>query len=102
MGYDVAMIVGVLKVDLDLTDIGSLKDKRSVVRPIVLKLMNKFSVHAAEVDQQDVHDAATLGVVMCGNEQKHVNEVLSKVQDWLEHHQFEASVADVEMEFIRL
>jgi uncharacterized protein YlxP (DUF503 family) len=96
------MIVGVLKVELELTDIGSLKDKRSVVKPLVLKVMNKFDVHAAEVEQQDVHDAATLGVVMCGNDQRHVNEVLSKVADWLENHQFEAHVADVEMEFMTL
>ena len=95
----VAMIVGVLKVELELTDIGSLKDKRSVVKPIVQKIMNRFSVHAAEVAQQDTHDAATIGVVMCGNEQRHVNEVLSKVQDWLEEHQFEAHVADVELAF---
>ena len=97
-----AMIVGVLKAELELTDIGSLKDKRSVVKPIVLKIMNKFNVHAAEVEQQDVHDAATIGVVMCGNDQRFINEVLSKVSEWLEHHQFEAHVADIELEFIHL
>lgn len=96
------MVVGVLRAELELTDIGSLKDKRSVVKPIVLKLMNKFQVHAAEVDQQGDHDAATIGVVLCGNEQRHVNEVLSKVAEWLEHHQFEAHVADIETEFIQV
>lgn len=96
------MIIGVAKVELELTDIGSLKDKRSVVKPIVQKLMNKFSVHAAEVERQDEHDAATIGVVLCGNEQRHVNEVLSKAVDWLENHQFEAHVADVETEFIQV
>ncbi|MDB5101059.1 MAG: hypothetical protein JWM80_5480 [Cyanobacteria bacterium RYN_339] len=96
------MIIGVAKVELELTDIGSLKDKRSVVKPIVQKLMNKFALHAAEVGQNDVHDAATIGVVLCGNEQRHVNEVLSKAIEWLENHQFEAHVADVETEFIQV
>jgi len=96
------MIIGVAKVELELTDIGSLKDKRSVVKPIVQKLMNKFNVQAAEVEQQDVHDAATVGIVLCGNEQRHVNEVLSKALEWLEHHQFEAHVADVETDFIHV
>jgi hypothetical protein len=96
------MIIGVAKVELELTDIGSLKDKRSVVKPIVQKLMNKFALHAAEVERQDEHDAATIGVVLCGNEQRHVNEVLSKAVDWLENHQFEAHVADVETEFIQV
>jgi uncharacterized protein YlxP (DUF503 family) len=96
------MIIGVAKVELELTDIGSLKDKRSVVKPIVQKLMNKFQLHAAEVDRNDEHDAATIGVVLCGNDQRHVNEVLSKAVDWLENHQFEAHVADVETEFIQV
>ena len=61
-----------------------------------------FSVHAAEVERQDEHDAATIGVVLCGNEQRHVNEVLSKAVDWLENHQFEAHVADVETELIQV
>ena len=94
------MIVAVARVDLELTDIGSLKDKRSIVKPIVLKLMNKFNVQAAEVDQLDDHDAATIGIVMCANEQRHANEVLSKAIEWLEHHQFDAHVADVETQFI--
>ena len=95
------MIVGILKVELELADIGSLKDKRSIVKPIVAKLMHQFHVHAAEVERQDEHDAATLGVVMCGNDQRHVNEVLSKVSEWLETRQFEAHVADVELTFMQ-
>lgn len=96
------MIVGVARVDLELTDIGSLKDKRSIVKPIVQKVMNKFNIHAAEVDDQDVHDSAVIGLTMCANEQKHVNEVLSKAVDWIENHQFDAHVADVEMEFLQV
>ena len=48
----------------------------------------------------DEHDAATIGIVMVANEQKHANEVISKAVDWLENHQFEAHVADVETQFI--
>jgi hypothetical protein len=94
------MIVGVATVELELTDIGSLKDKRAIVRPIVQKLMNQFSVMAAEVDALDDPDAATLGIVLCANDQQHANRVLSKALDWLEHHQFEAHVADVATEFL--
>ncbi|MEB3195910.1 MAG: DUF503 domain-containing protein [Candidatus Sericytochromatia bacterium] len=94
------MIVGIARVELELTDIGSLKDKRSIVKPIVQKLMNQFAVMAAEVDSLDDTEAATLGLVLCANEQAHANRVLSKAIDWLEHHQFEAHVADVETQFL--
>lgn len=94
------MIVGVARVELEIADNDSLKGKRSVIKPIIVKLMNKFSLHAAEVGRLDAHEAATIGLVLCGNDQRHVNEVLSKAVDWLENHQFDAHVADVEMEFI--
>lgn len=96
------MIVAVATVELELTDIGSLKDKRSIVKPIVQKLMNQFSVMAAEVDSLDDPEAATIGIVLCANEQPHANRVLSKAIDWLEHHQFEAHVADVETQFLTM
>ena len=96
------MIVGVVSVELEIPENNSLKGTRSVVKPIVLKVMNKYNIHAAEVGQLDSLDSATIGLVMCGNDQRHVNEVLSKAVDWLEHHQFEANVADIEMEFMHV
>jgi uncharacterized protein YlxP (DUF503 family) len=94
-----AVIIGSVQVELELTDIGSLKDKRSIVKPLILKLMQKFTLHAAEVDQLDVHHAATIGLVLCGNDQQHLNSVLSKAVNWLEEHQFDAHVASVSFEF---
>ena len=43
-----AMVVGVLVADLLLGDVHSLKEKRSVVRPIVAELRRRFDVSAAE------------------------------------------------------
>jgi uncharacterized protein YlxP (DUF503 family) len=96
------MIVGVARVDLDIPENDSLKGKRSVVKPLVLKVMNKFKLHAAEVDQLDAHQSATIGLTLCGNDQRHVNTVLSKAVDWIEHSQFEANVTDIEMEFLNV
>jgi uncharacterized protein YlxP (DUF503 family) len=93
------MWVGVVRIDLEIPENDSLKGKRSVVKPIVMKVKNKFSIHAAEVDDLDSHDTAVIGLVMCGNDQQHVNEVLSKAVDWVEHHQFDANVTDIEMQF---
>ena len=43
------MYVGTLSFDLLLGDVRSLKEKRSVVRPIVAELHRKFAVSVAEV-----------------------------------------------------
>ncbi len=56
------MYVGTLSFDLLLGDVHSLKEKRSVVRPIVAELQRKFSVSAAEVGDQDLHRRARIGV----------------------------------------
>ncbi len=40
----------------------SLKEKRMIVKSIVAKLQNKFHVSAAEIDEQDTHQIAVIGV----------------------------------------
>ena len=47
------MYVGVLSLDLLLGDVHSLKEKRSVVRPIVAELRKRFDVAAAEAGHVD-------------------------------------------------
>jgi uncharacterized protein YlxP (DUF503 family) len=49
------VVVGTLVVDLRLGDVRSLKEKRSVVRPIVADLRRRFSVAAAETGHADLH-----------------------------------------------
>ena len=70
------MWVGSLSLDVLLGDVHSLKEKRSVVRPIVAELQRRFAVSAAEVGDQDVHRRATVGVVLVAADRHHVVEVL--------------------------
>jgi uncharacterized protein YlxP (DUF503 family) len=49
------MWIGWLEFDLLLGDVHSLKQKRSVVRPIVAELQRRFAVSAAETGSQDLH-----------------------------------------------
>jgi uncharacterized protein YlxP (DUF503 family) len=50
----IAMWTGTLELDLLLGDVHSLKEKRSVVRPLVAELRRRFEVSAAEVGHLDV------------------------------------------------
>ena len=40
----------------------SLKEKRMMVRSLVAKLQNTFHVSAAEIDEQDSHQIAVIGI----------------------------------------
>lgn len=70
------MYVGALELDLLLGDVHSLKEKRSVVRPIVAELRRRFQVTAAEVDGLDVYRRVSIGVAVVSGEAGHCRHVL--------------------------
>ncbi len=75
-----AMWVGSLELDLLLGDVRSLKEKRSLVRPLLAELRRRFEVAVAEVDHLDLHRRAGVGVVAVAGDQGHLVEVLDAVE----------------------
>lgn len=74
------MYVGALELDVLLGDVHSLKQKRSVVRPIVAELRRRFEVAVAEAGDQDLHRRALVGVACVGADHSHVVEVLDRCE----------------------
>lgn len=74
------MWVGAVEFDLLLGDVHSLKEKRSLVRPIVAEVRRRFSVSVAEVDHRDLHRRVGLGAAVVSGDRKHVVEVLDAVE----------------------
>jgi uncharacterized protein YlxP (DUF503 family) len=74
------MFVGTLTFDLLLGDIHSLKEKRSIVRPIVAELQRKYSVCAAETGNQELHRRAEIGLAVVSGEASYVAEVLDSCE----------------------
>ena len=62
--------------DLLLGDVHSLKEKRSVVRPVVAELRRRYAVAAAEVGDADLHRRVQVGVATVAADAVHVTEVL--------------------------
>ena len=56
------MIVGTLLLELRLPENRSLKGKRQVVKSLLARLHNRYNVAAAEVDNNDRWQVATIGV----------------------------------------
>lgn len=71
------MVVGVLVCDLLLGDVHSLKEKRSVVRPIVAELRRRFEVTAAETGNANLHRRTEIAVAVVASTHGHAVEVLS-------------------------
>ncbi|WP_031111014.1 DUF503 domain-containing protein [Streptomyces sp. NRRL S-146] len=74
------MYVGTLSFDLLLGDVHSLKEKRSLVRPIVAELQRKYGVSAAETGNQDLHRRAEIGLAVVSGEPGHLTDVLDRCE----------------------
>jgi len=70
------VFTGTLALDLLVGDVRSLKQKRSVVRPIVAELRKKYAVAAAEAGHLDLHRRALVGVAVVAADRAHCVEVL--------------------------
>jgi uncharacterized protein YlxP (DUF503 family) len=80
------MWTGTLALDLLLGDVHSLKQKRSVVRPIVAELQRRFAVAAAEAGHLDRHRRALVGVAVVAADRAHCTTVLDNCERLLEWH----------------
>ncbi len=70
------MYVGALELDVVFGDVHSLKQKRSLVRPVIAELRRRFDVAAAEAGYADLHRRALIGVAAVAIDGGHVREVL--------------------------
>ncbi len=80
------MAIGYCQIDLHIPLSHSLKDKRSVIRSIIARVSQQFNVSIAELDHQDVWQAATLGVVCISNEASRLHQQLESVVHWVEQN----------------
>ena len=75
-----AMWVGALEFDLLLGDVHSLKEKRSLVRPLIADLRRRFDLSVAEVDHLELHRRAWVGVAAVSPDRAHLVDVLDAVE----------------------
>jgi uncharacterized protein len=68
--------IGSLELDVLLGDVHSLKEKRSVVRPLVAELRRRFEVSVAESGHLDLHRRALVGVAVVAPDAAHARDVL--------------------------
>jgi uncharacterized protein YlxP (DUF503 family) len=77
------MWIGWIEFDVLLGDVHSLKEKRSIVRPLVADLRRTFTVAVAESDSLDLHRRAGIGVSVVAADSKHVIDVLDAVDNFM-------------------
>jgi len=94
------MSLGVCTIKLRLPENHSLKDKRKVIKSIVTRVRNRYNVAIAEVDDNDLWQSATLAVACLSNDARQVDEVLSKVVNFITESRLDIEVLDYRIEII--
>lgn len=80
------MWIGWIEFDILLGETHSLKEKRSVMRPLVNELRRRFELSAAETGSQDLLRRAQLGVAMVAADRGHLVEVLDAAERLVASH----------------
>jgi len=78
------MVVGTGIITLRLHGCRSLKEKRKIVKPIIIKLKNKYNVSLSEVGSNDVYTKAEIGFALTGNDRRFINSVIDKLIHYIE------------------
>ena len=79
------MIVGVLKAQLHLQGITSLKEKRSIVKSLLGRLKSRFNISIAEVDHQDNKTCAVIAMALVSNDTSFVNQQFDKIINFMQN-----------------
>jgi hypothetical protein len=74
------MWIGWMEFYLLLGDVRSLKQKRSIIRPVIAELHRRFAVSAAETGSQDLYRRAGIGVAVVSADRGHVVDVLDAAE----------------------
>jgi uncharacterized protein YlxP (DUF503 family) len=77
------MHVGILQVVLHVPDAQSLKDKRRIVKGLLDRARQRFSVAAAEVDDHDAWQTTTVGFATVSNDARVAASVMEKLLAWI-------------------
>jgi hypothetical protein len=78
------MVVGVVRIDIRLFDVHSLKQKRSQVSRLLNRLRSKFPLSIAEVGMQDLHQRALLGGCVCSGSESLIQSVFRQIESDIE------------------
>ena len=88
-----------MNITLRATWCHSLKEKRMIVKSIIAKLQNKFNISIREVENQDLHQLISIGIVKLDLNRKDSDKSQEKIIDFIEDN-CEAEIINIESEII--
>jgi uncharacterized protein YlxP (DUF503 family) len=94
------MTIGSMMLELFIPASQSLKDKRRVVRSIKDRLHSRYNVAVAEVDHQETHQRARLGIVGITTERLQLEQLFDSIRVDVERN-LPGDLVQAEIEILR-
>ncbi len=94
------MILGVLRLMIEIPEAESLKDKRSVVLSLKSRIESRFKVSIAEVGSLGNHNLGELGIAVVSNDSRHADEVMNRVANFAVENVGSGFVSDIHTEIV--
>ena len=94
------MVIGVCTVEINLHDVHSLKQKRSILKSLMNRLHREFNVSCSEIALHDAWGSAAIGIAVITTAAPHAQRVLDTSVRWIEHNRPDLLVVDHSVEII--
>lgn len=88
------MVYAVLILDLKLSGSRSLKQKRSMIKPILSRLHKEFNISVAEIGKNDRWDESVIACGLISNKGNSASAQLNAVRDYFESYMREVSIVN--------
>jgi len=94
------MRIGFLKVDLHLPESGSLKAKRQILKSMLAKIRLKFNVAACELDNHNLWQRSTIGIVTIAKDEMYISTQFNKLVNLIKGFYGKINIIDYSIEMI--
>lgn len=88
------MEVGVCYISLRLHGIRNLKGKRGISKSLISRISKRFNVSISEIEDNDLWQRLTIGVVCVSNDQRYSNKIIGDVIDYIGDMNGEVEMVD--------
>ncbi len=93
------MAIGVMSIEVSLSGTISLKQKRSQIKPLLIRLHKEFNVSVSEIGFQDKTDKAIIACCMICSDDSPIQQTFSQVVHFLEVHYPDVFIESHSVEF---
>jgi uncharacterized protein len=93
-------MIGILKLNIRFPGCKSLKEKRSLLKPLMTRIHREFNVSVAEMGFQDMRSETMIACGLVGNDGSHLQRSLEVILKWIENRYPAGQVYDNKIEII--